>query len=119
MGNMTDLIQKNSLDERVHGTSLEAVYIVGHFTIYTPLQLVGLPVGKSFLEMGVSIFSQDECVIGVNLNYLKALTADGLAIQTESWYLVQADDLGGQDDEVPKDLLPLFNWPELSIHNLI
>ena len=28
--------------------------------------------------MGVTIFSQDECVIGVNLNYLKALTADAL-----------------------------------------
>ena len=41
MGNMTDLIQKNSLNERVHGTTLEAVKIVGHLTIDTPLQLVG------------------------------------------------------------------------------
>ena len=88
MGNMADLIEKNCFNERVHGITLEAVKVGCHLPVDTPLQLVSPLVRKSLLEMGVRILSQDERVVGVNLNYLKTLTADGLAIQTESWYLV-------------------------------
>ena len=119
MGNMADLIEKNCFNERVHGITLEAVKVGCHLPVDTPLQLVSPLVRKSLLEMGVRILSQDERVVGVYFYYLKALTADAFAIQTENWDLVQADDLGGQDDKIPKHLLPLFNWPELSIDNLI
>ena len=119
MGNMADLIEKNCFNESVHGITLEAVKVGRHLPVDTPLQFVTPLVRESLLEMGVRILPQDDGVVGVNFYDLKALTADGFAIQSEDWDLVQTDYFGRQDDKVPKHLLPLFNGSELSIDNLI
>ena len=119
MAHFTNFVQKHCCHNRIKITSFQSTNLVVHFPVDSLLQFICFLVRESFLQMAVAIVTNGQRIIGVYLNYLQALTAERLAIQLESLYVVQADDLGWQNDEITKYFLLVFDWSDFSINNAV
>ena len=69
--------------------------------------------------MAVAVVANGQRIIVIDLNCLQALTADSLGVQLESLNVVQADDLGRQNNEVTQNFLFVGNGPHFLIDQLV
>ena len=70
IGDFANLGEEDSLNDGVVNIALEVVDVVCHFTIDPFLKMIGLSVGQSFLEVGVTLLPQNYCVIASHFNNL-------------------------------------------------